>query len=252
MKEQRDFLDICAAADRRRVEMEGGAHRAFIEPDNWNITTIDKNDKDGWDFEPDIEADIMDLTVEDLPHTDYDVVWASPPCPDFSMASVGNNWGEGRMPTGESVAYSVALTYRALYFIGNIRPRWWFIENPVGMMPYIMPTHPREDERMPWTDPELVTYCQYGHDSMKRTLLFGRHPPSFDYRRCSEGDPCHETAVRGFDTGTQGKGDGVVRSIVPSGVSEAVLKSVENPGPVERQRKLVEMDRTSGEGGGTD
>ena len=49
-----------------------------------------------------------------------------------------------------------------------------------------------------------VTYCQYGDNRMKPTDIWTNHPcPKFK-PPCKNGDPCHVSAPRGSQTGTQG------------------------------------------------
>lgn len=203
MDEERIFLDIFSGPDRRRVECPGGAHRAFME------------------------ADMMHLLPQHLPlDRSPDVVWASPPCTAHSTASLGHHWSvteHGHMPETEDAAYLTALALRTAWFIRQLDPDWWFMENPRGKMRKVLPVRPAG----------TIWYCQYGHEAAKPTDLWGNHPSSFEYRGCGP-DPIdcdHERAERGStNAGTQEQGrDPVLRSIVPEGVSRAVLKAVEEP-----------------------
>ena len=69
-----------------------------------------------------------------------------------------------------------------------------------------------------------VTYCQYGEPRMKPTDLWGGFPPGLEFRRCRNGDPCHEAAPRGAKTGTQGIKGAALRAEIPYRLSlEACL-----------------------------
>src|SRR6056297_1166871 len=59
----------------------GGFSQAFAESDRWAVTTVDIEGR----FDPDIEADVLELRPSDLP--DADLVLASPPCKCFSRAA---------------------------------------------------------------------------------------------------------------------------------------------------------------------
>jgi len=83
-----------------------------------------------------IVADIHDLTKIDFPYTP-DMLWASPPCEGFSVAAIGKNWGggyRGYEPKSESARRSIDLVKETLRLIEELQPKWWFIENPRGVL----------------------------------------------------------------------------------------------------------------------
>jgi len=71
----------------------GGFSSAFEDADNWEVTTVEIQER----FDPDITADVMDLRPTDLP--DADVVLASPPCTSFSLAASRLEHFDGRATT---------------------------------------------------------------------------------------------------------------------------------------------------------
>jgi len=191
----------------------GGASQAMREDDDWKVTTVDFEER----FEPDICEDVMDLEPDDF-EDNYDLIWASPPCGCFTVAQIGHSWDNGWLPSRREVVDAVALVYQTLYLINSLDPDYWFLENPRGMLRNII------------GKPEgTVTYCQYGENRMKPTDLWGVHPPSFEYRSCSYGDDCHESAPRGSRKSTQGIKKREERAKVPYDLSEAVKESVESP-----------------------
>lgn len=195
----------------------GGASQAMREDDKWKVTTVDFEEK----FEPDVCADVLDLEPEDF-EGDYDLIWASPPCDRFTVAQIGRYWDKEdglNVPRSSEVVERISLVYHTLFLINRLNPDWWFLENPRAMLRNII-GKPKA----------TITYCQYGDNKMKPTDLWGKHPPSFPYRKCKSGDNCHESSPRGSKTGTQGLGASEERAKVPYGVSEAVKESVENPG----------------------
>lgn len=192
---------------------------------------------EGKGVEPDIQADILELGPEDVP--DADVVWASPPCPDFSPARMWEKWEKKEglwMPMQDGVAESVQLVYHTLYLIHEIDPDWWWMENPRGVLRKLIGA-PGED-----VPGGTVTYCRYGFEWQKPTDLWGVHPPSFMYRRCDAGADCHQESGRGYSSGKMKDHirDPVERSKVPKGLSEAVADAVEDPGG-SRQTDLTEV-----------
>ena len=196
---------------------EKGACSAMLEDSDWEVVTVEINPEQY----PTICKDILELEIEDLPHTEFDLIWASPPCTAFSMASLSHYWvkiNDTFLPKKpESIMY-LNLVYKTLHLINELKPKWWFMENPRGLLQKFI------GEPSGW-----ITYCQYGDTAMKPTNLWGVHPPSFIYKHCYNGAPCHEAAPRGSKTGTQGKTNSAERAKVPYLVSLAVKEAVEKP-----------------------
>jgi len=204
----------------------GGFSAAFAEDPAYEVTTVDIEP----DFNPDICADILDLTWQDLP--DADIVLASPPCTAFSVLAVGHHWGEtvagSYQPKTDFARTSLQIVHHTIGIIEAISPEWWVMENPRGMLrkKYRMPDYP-------------IWYCQYGNDAAKPTDLWGRLPPSFEAKQCANDNPyCnHVRAPAGSRSGVQGQASAAERSLVPYGVSEAIKESIENPEP--KQMTLI-------------
>lgn len=163
--------------------------------------TIDYNSK----FKPDMCCNIMELRKGDLPKEfrKPDIIWASPPCETFSMA--GHNYYMG-FPTNSKCYIGLALVYKVIELIRELKPKYWFIENP------------RAGLRSVWFMKPLprytVTYCQYGMDRMKPTDIW-TNIEGWIPKCCKNGDTCHVSAPRGSKTGTQGEKNSEVRGIVP-------------------------------------
>jgi len=199
----------------------GGASQAMEEDPNWEVMTIDFKEK----FEADICADVIDLEPEDF-EKNYNLIWASPPCDRFSVSQISKYWTRENgilIPKTKATVEKIGLVYHSLWLIGELNPRWWFLENPRGMLRKII------------GEPvSTVTYCQYGSKFMKPTDLWGVHPPSFIYKKCNPNDECHISNPRGagiFRDETK-KGDykkKAVRSKIPYGLSEAIKEAVESP-----------------------
>jgi len=208
----------------------GGFSAAFADADEWTVVTVDIEDR----FDPDIQADVLDLRPSNLLHliddADVLVVLASPPCTAFSKAASGTHIDSDGRPVSEWGAESLALTHHTRGLIQGLDPEWYFIENPQGGMRNVL----GDDPAAP------VWLCQYGHPAAKPTDLWGRIPPSFDARTCHNGnDECHhEPAPRGSSGGVQGMGTSAERAELPYGLSAEILEAVENPEP--EQQKLTE------------
>jgi len=193
----------------------GGFSQAFEESDRWDVTTVDIQA----DFDPDVQADVMDLRPSDLPGAD--VILAIPPCDVFSLANTRSRyWDDVRdVPTDEKSREHVALVFHTLGLINALAPDYWFLENPRGRLRWYL-GEPRA----------TVTYCQYGEDYQKPTDLWGQHPPGMTYRSCSQGAHCHDTVARDDDHSgvlANSMRDPAERAKVPYELSKAILEAVE-------------------------
>ena len=159
-------------------------------------------------FSPDICVDIMNFDSSSLP-AGYkcDVIWASPPCESFSVATIGRNWNRDYTPKTDKARLAMAWILKTISIIDDINPRYYFIENPMGMlrkMPF-MAELPRK----------TVTYCQYGDTRRKATDIWTNCEAWTPRPMCKNGDSCHEAAPRGSRTGTQGLANRIERSKIP-------------------------------------
>lgn len=170
------------------------------------IFTIDNNPS----LAPDLIKDIEDLRVDDLPYRP-DIVWASPPCTAFSVASIGTHWTGGKgayVPKTDFAKLSIELVISTLELIDELKPKYWFIENPRGVLRKMECMQPLEKYR------HTVTYCQYGDTRMKPTDIW----TNLDWTPkpvCKNGDKCHQSAPRGSRTGTQGLANAKDRGVIP-------------------------------------
>jgi hypothetical protein len=201
----------------------GGFSAAFADSDEWDVTTVDVDER----FEPDVCADVMDLRPADLP--DADVVLASPPCVDFSVACIAEKWDHDErrrpkhLPEWWSIAESVALVYHTLWLVQRLAPDWWVLENPQGMLGRII-----------GSPVDTVHYCQYGSEFKKPTQLWGHHPP-MGYRTCDGAPSCHVSNPREVNTFRDeshtravGVDNSAERAKVPRELSDAIREAVED------------------------
>lgn len=103
-----------------------------------------------------IKMDIMDWNYKEYPPQYFDVVWASPPCTEYSSAkTVGVR----------KIDESNAIVLKVLEIIKYLDPVFFIIENPQsGLLKnqYFMNDIPYDD----------VDYCKYGMPYRKRTRLW--------------------------------------------------------------------------------
>ena len=115
----------------------------------------------------DLKKDIFQLNYKEIPFYP-DLIWASPPCTTFSVASIGSYWkgGKGAYVPKKAEAYiGIALVQKAKDIIEYYKPKYYYIENPRGVLRklYILKQYERK----------TITYCSYGDDRMKPS----RHNP---------------------------------------------------------------------------
>lgn len=103
----------------------GGASRAMREA-GWTVITVDNDPQ----FNPDILADI---TTFHYTGPKPDLVWASPPCTEFSRYSLPASW---KCNKGGKKEPDMCLTLAAKRVIEEIDPKWWIVENVRGARPF--------------------------------------------------------------------------------------------------------------------
>lgn len=130
---KKHFLDLFAGL--------GGASEAFVQDlDNWNVLRIDNN-----------------LLLQDVPHMvigcvndlannifrpnnidrKIDVVWASPPCTEFSNGYNSPKSIASRTDQGlDAYEPDMTLLESTMRIIEIVKPKYWIIENVVGSIRY--------------------------------------------------------------------------------------------------------------------
>lgn len=165
-----------------------GWSKAFQERGH-EVVTVDILEK----FNPTLLSDIMTLQAWDLEgFGKFDVVLASPPCNCFSCITIGKYWKEGK-PSNKKTEDAIALVFHTLMLIEGLKPSFWIMENPMGMLRKIIKPRAR------------ISYCKYGEKRMKPTDLWGDWPDSFITRDCNYGNPDHyRTSRKNFGRGFMG------------------------------------------------
>jgi hypothetical protein len=128
----------------------------------WEVVSLDR------DMPADIQTDIMDWNYRSYEPGTFDIIWASPPCTEYSIAkTVGTR----------KIEDANAVTMRTLEIINYLQPRYWIVENPqTGYMksqPFM--------QDLPYKD---VDYCRYGMPYKKATRLWN-NLTNFEPLRCN-------------------------------------------------------------------
>jgi len=139
------------------------------------IFRIDWSEK----LEAELHADISKLTADDI--IDLcggvpDVIWASPDCTTYSVATHRHRTMlDGGIPK-TPYAWECDMTNVSMWHLIDELVRrgtkYYFVENPRGRMRHM----PFVADRTRYT----LTYCSYGRESMKPTDIWTNHPePNF-------------------------------------------------------------------------
>jgi hypothetical protein len=168
-------------------------------------------------------CDIFDFDINKM-LKDYgrpDIIWASPPCTSFSVASIGHHWNKDNTPKTEKAVLGVEIVKKTKEIINQLSPKYYFVENPRGKL-----------RKLPVIDSfpyqKTITYCSYGDMRMKPTDIWTNF--NFTSRAmCFNGNKnCHHTpAPRGSKTGTQGLKNDYLRSQIPPTLFQDLFGEIE-------------------------
>ena len=137
-----NILELFSGTESFSKVAEARGHKVF---------TIDNDSK----FNPDLCKDILKLELKNIPFKP-DVIWASPPCTEYSRAKRNGN---------RDIKGANKNVLKTLSIIKKLKPKFWIIENPqTGLL---------KDQsfmkNLSFTD---VSYCKYGLPYKKQTRLW--------------------------------------------------------------------------------
>ena len=177
--------------------------------------TVDNQEE----LKPDLVGDLLedDILQEVMKGVKWaDIIWMSPPCTTFSMASGNTHWTADRQPKTVHAKNGRALLNKckeiAEYCIEH--NKIFFIENPIARARWFLPVEWRKS----------VWYCQYGDTRAKPTDIW-TNLKEWTPKMCKNGNPdCHhERAPRGSKTGTQGLKGAKARGVIPPKLFEEIF-----------------------------
>lgn len=207
--------------------------KAFEEAGH-EVFSIDIEDR----FNPDLVADLNNLDFDDILKEaffkkgidEFDVIWASPPCTHFSVANLSRHWTNGIPMTVDAIE-SIGLVLKTIKLIQDLKPKYFFIENPCGML-----------RKLPFMNQfyrKTATYCQYGDTRRKPTDIW-TNIPDWTPLKCSNGDLCHEPSPRGCkSSGTQNLANAEARSVIPHKLCQEIVKVCNQDRITDSQRRLA-------------
>lgn len=178
--------------------------------------TVDFNSE----FKPDLVFDLLKpfpkILIDKL--READMIWMSPPCQTFSMASGNKHWTKDREPKTQAAIKGKQLLDMCSFYaeVINDQDKIYFIENPRARARWFLPVETRK----------TVWYCQYGDNRAKPTDIW-TNLKGWEGKQCKNGnkDCHHEPAPRGSRTGTQGIKGARDRGIIPKQLFEELFKT---------------------------
>ena len=133
---------------------------------DWDVVSVDLI------LPADHQCDIMDFDYKQYPKDYFDIVWASPPCTNYSKLQ--DSW-IGRMRKGEIYSKEVQesemkeddkLVLKTFEIINYFNPHYWFIENPAT-------SRMKDRPFMKDINNYVVDYCMYSNwGYRKRTRIW--------------------------------------------------------------------------------
>lgn len=167
-------LDLCCGGQSVGLalhEMYGEQHVHYV--------TLDVDYKSQATFNVDIRE--WDYSSH-FPPGYFDVIWASPPCTEYSRAKTR---GVRRLGEADSIAKKV------FEIIDFYEPAYWFVENPAtGLL------KTRDFMRQYRKYYHECTYCKYGRPYKKPTSIW-TNKPGLSLKHCTP-EPCDHKTLYGI------------------------------------------------------
>jgi hypothetical protein len=208
------------------------------EKNYFDTFTVDNDSR----HKPDLCADILRIDISRLPKGCF-ILWASPPCTTFSVASIGKHWDMASgilKPKSVNAEIGLKILSKTVEIIAILKPKFWFIENPRAMMRVVIP-QVFKDFGLHYDLRATVTYCQYGDTRMKPTDIWTNCIEWEPRPMCHNGAKCHEPAPRGTKQGTQGLKNDVERGIVPKQLCQEIIETCIINGIAEYSQETIEL-----------
>ena len=183
-------LDLCCGTGSVRKALE-----RIYGPGNYEYVGVDTEAK----FGAQVQMDVRDWDYQrSYPTKYFDIVWASPPCTEYSRAKTR---GARRLEHADSIVA------RCLEIIAYYEPRLWFIENPAtGLL------KTREIMQPLSRYIHTCSYCKYGRDYKKATNIWTNRE-GLVLQHCTS-NPCDHKRQHGihFACAQRGSRPGFARS----------------------------------------
>lgn len=155
---------------------------------------------------PDMIIDLLAMQPESF-SKDYELIWASPPCTAFSVASISHHWKGGwrkYIPKTKEAELGLKLLEKTIEIIAYIKPRKWYMKDDT--IPKLEETSIQEEYDKIIAEAALASKMEIPYDdwkarwklkdfcTLKSVLLRDKHLSTLfrtftrDYNYCEEED----------------------------------------------------------------
>ena len=151
----------------------------------WNSVSVDMEKK----FNPTHLCNIMDFDYKQYPKDYFDVIWASPPCTNYSHLQ---NCYLGRIRKGVIYTKEIQeqemkdddkLVLKTLEIINYFNPHYWFIENPAT-------SRMKDRPFMKDINNYVVDYCMYSDWGYRKRTRIWTNRTDFIPKLCDGKGTC--------------------------------------------------------------
>lgn len=171
--------------------------------------TVDINKR----FKPDYLINIFNFDTNKVPFHP-NIIWASPPCTCFSVASSWKHWNKRKEPITLFAIQALKMIQITIDIINELNPNYWYIENPRGML--------RKQSIMNNFIRHTVSYCQYGDTRCKPTDIWTNNTHLKLKPVCPPFSPSHSTIpTNKLNTPSQ-------RSVIPTELCKKIIRCSKN------------------------
>jgi len=145
----------------------------------WEVVSVDLL------LPADHQVDILDFDYKQYKKDEFDIVWASPPCTNYSKLQ--DSW-LGRMRKGEIYTREIQekemneddkLVLRTLEIIDYFNPEYWFIENPAG-------SKMKDRPFMKDLNNYVVDYCMYSDWGYRKRTRIWTNKKDWNALKCDK------------------------------------------------------------------
>jgi len=144
----------------------------------WEVVSVDLL------LPADHQCDIMDFDYKQYKKDEFDIVWGSPPCTEYSVlkySHLGRNI-KGSIYTKERLDNDMneadKLVLKTLEIIDYFNPHYFFIENPFGRL--------KDREIMKDTPYYVLDYCMYSKWGYKKRTCIWTNKKDFKPLICNK------------------------------------------------------------------
>jgi len=141
-------------------------------------------------FNPTIVCDILDLDYHQWKEGEFDIVWCSPPCTEYSKAKTRGT---------RDLSGADRLVAKCFEILDYLKPKIWILEN-VGTGLLVK----RMEQIRPGLKSVFVDYCCYGKPYRKRTVFWSNM--DFKLELCQGEGKC-KGMIDGKHKGSCGNGN---------------------------------------------